>query len=126
MFPFCEAAASKFESGEISEAIVLTHNSTETRWFRRLVKVCAAICFVNRRIQFIRQETQSDYSGPTQAQALFYLGGNTEKFTAVFEKLGWIAIPLNTKVEADEDSRVTTPGEDYIGVSYPQQEGLMP
>jgi ParB family chromosome partitioning protein len=101
MFPFCEAAASKFESGEISEAIVLTHNSTETRWFRRLVKVSAAICFVNRRIQFIRQETQSDYSGPTQAQALFYLGGNTEKFTAVFENLGWIAIPLNMK-----DSRV--------------------
>jgi phage N-6-adenine-methyltransferase len=62
---FCEAAAGKYTSGEISEAIVLVNNATDTEWFQGLARASSALCFLNGRVCFINHEGAPGQSNPT-------------------------------------------------------------
>jgi hypothetical protein len=79
------------KAGRVNEAITLTHNYTETEWFRTAVSCCSAICFTNKRVKFL--DPDGEEADPTQGQALCYFGNNPDKFAEVFSKLGWIAWP---------------------------------
>lgn len=86
---FSEAVASKYESGEIGQAVVLVNNATETEWFRIMAAQASAICFPAGRIRFI--DKHGDPSGaPLQGQAVLYLGKNTKRFKQAFDGFGWI------------------------------------
>jgi len=44
----------KYASGEVTEAIVLTNNVTETLAIQSLIQACCAICFPLGRIKFYK------------------------------------------------------------------------
>jgi DNA N-6-adenine-methyltransferase (Dam) len=76
-----------FESNDVSEAIVLTNNATETRWFQSIAKVGLCL-FPSKRIRFLTSSGQA--GSPLQGQSIFYLGGNPNEFIAHFRQFGLI------------------------------------
>jgi phage N-6-adenine-methyltransferase len=89
---FAETAASKYMSGEISEAIVLVNNATDTEWFQGLARASSALCFLNGRICFINHEGATGQSNPVQGQAVLYLGKRADWFVEVFANEGLVYV----------------------------------
>lgn len=83
---FAEKMAAEWQSGRVDEAIVLTHNYTDTKWFHTLADVCNAVCFNRGRIAFI--DLEGNKASPTQGQAFFYFGQNVERFSSIFKEKG--------------------------------------
>jgi phage N-6-adenine-methyltransferase len=79
------------EAGRVSEAVVLTNNSTDTAWFQQLAPVSSAICFTKGRINFTVPNGPPVM--PTQGQAFFYLGDNPQAFAERFAEFGLIVKP---------------------------------
>ena len=88
---FIEKAVAEYESGHVSEAVVLTHNYTDTAWFQAAANGCAAICFTRGRIAF--ESPTGEKAAPTQGQAFFYFGTSPEKFAEVFASRGMVVLP---------------------------------
>lgn len=82
---FIERALTAHVEGEIESAIILTNNSSETRWFQALLRK-DLVCFPAGRLEFWRGNHQS--FGARQGQAIFYLGANSRKFASVFSAIG--------------------------------------
>lgn len=85
---FVEKLAISVERGQVNEAILLTHNYTDTAWFHCAARVCSAICFTRGRIAFVNQKGEK--AAPTQGQAFFYFGANTEHFMSRFCEYGFV------------------------------------
>lgn len=85
---FSEKLASEWENGNVSEAIALTHNYTDTAWFHRLAATCKAICFTRGRIGFLSPEGKK--AAPTQGQAFFYFGDDSSRFIDAFSEIGFV------------------------------------
>ena len=83
---FCEKFIIHFESGDISEGIVLTNNATDTEWFHIMAVHATAICFPRGRIKFWSPD--KDNAAPLQGQVLMYFGDNGNKFKELFEDFG--------------------------------------
>lgn len=75
-------------SAGVTEAILLTHNYTDTRWFHVAADHAAAICFTRGRIGFLSPEGKK--AAPTQGQAFFYFGPNHRAFADVFSRFGFV------------------------------------
>jgi ParB family chromosome partitioning protein len=86
---FARAVAAKFLNKEITEAIVLVNNATETEWFNEMIKHASAICFPSGRIRFVNKDGK--LAAPLQGQAVLYLGSKAEKFIKQFNTFGWVA-----------------------------------
>ena len=89
---FIDKLIAELAEGRVSEAIVLTNNSTDTEWFRSAADVCAAICFTTGRIHF--EVPNGEPVMPTQGQAFFYFGRGIRKFVGVFQTIGLCVKPL--------------------------------
>jgi predicted RNA methylase len=96
---FIEKLIVELGAGHVTEAIVLTNNSTDTAWFRAAATVCDAICFTTGRINF--EVPNSKPVLPTQGQAFFYFGPRDERqgaklarFVEVFAPIGLCLEPL--------------------------------
>lgn len=85
---FAEKVVAEIGAGRVSEAIVLTHNYTDTAWFHLLESACAAICFTRGRIRFV--SSSGELASPTQGQAFFYFGQRREAFAEVFRTFGFV------------------------------------
>lgn len=84
---FTSKLVEHYAAGEITEAIVLVNNATETGWFQGMLEVAAAVCFIRRRVKFI--DMAGNPSGaPLQGQAVLYFGDNTDLFGSVFSAFG--------------------------------------
>lgn len=88
---FITKLLAELEAKRVSEAILLTHNYTETSWFQTAADKAALICFPRGRIKFI--DINRAESNPTQGQAFFYYGPRVEEFNFVFGDYGLIAAP---------------------------------
>jgi phage N-6-adenine-methyltransferase len=84
---FVAKILSEYQSGNVTEAIVLTNNSTETQWFQSLLAACHRVCFPARRLKFWKGD--NEVFATRQGQAFFYLG-NSENFDAVFSQFGTV------------------------------------
>jgi ParB family chromosome partitioning protein len=84
---FCYKLTCSVLEGDVSEAIVLVNNATETSWFWNLYTVASAVVFPSERVRFYGPEGQT--ARPLQGQAVIYIGENTEKFLEVFSRFGW-------------------------------------
>ena len=74
--------------GNVSEAIALTHNYTDTKWFQYAQERCSAICFTRGRIAF--ESPTGEKAAPTQGQAFFYFGPNVDRFFREFSQYGFV------------------------------------
>lgn len=86
---FVSKLIDQYESGSVTEAIILTNNSSDTGWFHDLLSRYPA-CFTRGRAQFWRPDSST--FGARQGQTLFYLGDDFEAFRFVFNKIGQVVI----------------------------------
>jgi hypothetical protein len=89
MSRFVDKLLSELDCGRVTEAIVLTNNTTDPIWFHRLSKAAAAQCFPRGRIKFLRPDGTT--GSPAQGQVFHFLGENVERFHEVFGELGFVA-----------------------------------
>lgn len=85
---FAKKVVLEYKAGNITEAIILTHNYTDTSWFHLIESVASLICFTRGRVRFEAQD--GTIAAPTQGSAFFYLGQNPERFREIFGKYGFI------------------------------------
>lgn len=97
--PYAQPAIAQFVSKlilevkthNVDEAILLTHNYTDTAWFHEAQSLCSAICFTRGRIGFVSPE--GERASPTQGQAFFYYGARHREFSARFHAVGFVLRP---------------------------------
>lgn len=85
---FIDKFVKEYQSGNITEAIILTHNYTDTKWFHKAEIQCSLICFTLGRIKF--EDKDGNVASPTQGSAFFYFGSNPDGFEKVFGRYGFI------------------------------------
>lgn len=84
---FSDRVAEQFAAGNISQAIVLVNNGTETKWFQSMAKEASAVCFPKSRIKFF--DPQGFATGtPLQGQAIIYFGSKSGEFEMEFSQYG--------------------------------------
>ena len=88
--PFCEKMVTEFESGRLTQAVVLVNNATEARWFASLVSVASMVGFTKRRVRFLDRNGDQT-GGPLQGQAVLYIGPNKNQFVQEFDGICWTA-----------------------------------
>lgn len=92
---FCEAVVSKYNDGEIAQAIVVCNNCTDTRWAHLLMSNATAVVFTLGRVKFFNEQmNEAKKNGPLQGQMFCYFGPNPEKFAAEFAQFGAVLAPL--------------------------------
>jgi phage N-6-adenine-methyltransferase len=74
------------QSGDVSQAVVLVNNATETRWFQEGVALASAVCFPRGRIRFISPD--GEQGTPLQGQAFLYFGPDAAAFSDEFGEFG--------------------------------------
>jgi hypothetical protein len=76
----------------VEQAVTLTNNATETKWFAKLLSRASAVCLVTGRVKFI--DSDGNPSGaPLQGQAFCYFGKRVEQFGEVFQEFGPVLVP---------------------------------
>lgn len=83
---FAEKVISEYQSGRVTEAIVLTNNSADTGWHRAMQDACTRMCTTTGRIRFESPTRQGN--SPAMGQSFFYFGDNPERFKEVFSAIG--------------------------------------
>ena len=74
------------ESSEVTQAVVLTDNATETHWGAVLLQASASVCFPTGRVHFDRGDGLSA-SAPVQGQILVGMGPELDR-NAFVERFG--------------------------------------
>ena len=74
---------------QVSEAVVLTNNATDTGWFHTAAAGCQGLCLPRGRAHYWRGDTR-ELSSALQGQAVLYFGPNTDRFAEVFGEMGLI------------------------------------
>ncbi|HEY2616872.1 MAG TPA: DNA N-6-adenine-methyltransferase [Acetobacteraceae bacterium] len=85
---FVEKLTDEFSEGGVEQAVLLTHNYTDTTWFHRAEASADLLCFTRGRIRFV--DLDGSLCAPTQGQAFFYFGSEAEKFRDIFSKFGFV------------------------------------
>jgi DNA N-6-adenine-methyltransferase (Dam) len=84
---FVDKLLAEIKAGRVTEAIMLTNNSTDTQWFKVAAEASTAVCFTIGRVAFNTPEGVD--VAPTQGQAFFYFGDNPARFMEVFTAIGF-------------------------------------
>lgn len=85
---FIEKLIAEHAAGGVSQAVLLTNNSSDTAWFHCAMTAAALLCFPRGRINFVSPD--GAMSGPLQGQTFFYFGARTAEFHKVFQAFGAI------------------------------------
>ena len=83
----------EFESGRVTEAIVLVPASTDTKWLSPILK-SQPVCFWTGRIKFLDTNYKRLLSA-RQSHCLVYWGKNWERFKEVFDPYGVVYPPAS-------------------------------
>lgn len=81
----------EYASGNTKQAIVLTHNFTDTAWFHALAADAAVVCFTKGRIRFYTVDGVGN--SPTSGHVFFYFGKDIDAFVEAFTPVGLIYVP---------------------------------
>ena len=96
--PFVIKLIDEYEAGNVQSAIILTNNSTETRWGQALI-ARYPVCFVGAkegrgsRIAFWKENPAEPEKGNRYSQMIFYLGNHPDRFAQIFSEHGLIMVP---------------------------------
>lgn len=89
---FVSKMVAERKAKNVSAAIMLTHNYTDTSWFHEAAAVADAICFTRGRVKFV--DSVGEIAAPTQGQAFFYFGDNVDSFVKRFADIGFVVMPI--------------------------------
>ncbi len=84
---FAKKVVSEWQSGRLTEAIVLVNNATETAWFQLMLTEASAVCLKAGRIRFLDADG-SPANTPLQGQAFLYFGAKPTAFCKEFSQHG--------------------------------------
>ena len=79
-----------FSQGDVTEALVLTNNSTDAQWFHQLARQATALCLLEGRVRFL--DPQGNLGKPLQGQAVLYLGPEPAKVEKHFGEFGIVFV----------------------------------
>jgi phage N-6-adenine-methyltransferase len=85
---FVDKLLGEYSAGNITAAVVLTNNSTDTGWWQRLANTARAICYIEGRVKF--KAPDGERNTPLQGQTICYLGSSLELFVGQFQGFGVI------------------------------------
>jgi len=101
---FIDKIIEEHRTGRCTEAVVLTNNSTDTKWAAVLFQNASALCFTRGRVKFY-SPTKGCPSGSLQQGQLFsYLGRRPDRFASVFREVGHIVTPCNDNIGCTQAS----------------------
>lgn len=80
------------DSQNVMQAVVLSNNATETRWFQDLAQAATALCFPRGRIRY--WSVGRDSLSGLQGQVFIYLGDNHGRFLEEFGAFGFVVEAL--------------------------------
>ena len=85
------------DAGDVPEACLLLHASTDTRYGQAAIDGCTAVCFHAGRVKF---EGPSEGRGGAQiGQMVCYYGAHRERFVETFADIGAVMVPAHVKGE---------------------------
>lgn len=90
---FIDKMVEEYRTGRCTEAIVLTHNSSDTRWAAALFGGASALCFTRGRVKFV--SPKGKFAAPAMGQLFSYFGRRPDRFASVFREVGHIVTPSN-------------------------------
>jgi phage N-6-adenine-methyltransferase len=73
-------------AGNVTAALVLTNNSTDTRWWQSMAERATAVCHLAGRVKFIAPD--GEHGAPLQGQTICYLGDDADGFAKRFDGFG--------------------------------------
>lgn len=76
-------------TGDVQQAILLTHNNADTLWFQKAANCCQSVCFTRGRVRFYNSKGVAN--SPTHGHAFMYFGRRRKRFEREFRQYGWIA-----------------------------------
>ena len=85
---FVDKLCDHYAAGDVSAAILLTNDNTDTKWWQRACITATRVCLCAGRISFYN--AAGDWSAPTNGQSFFYMGNDAAKFQKVFSEHGII------------------------------------
>jgi hypothetical protein len=91
MSPFVDKFLSEYARGVIEQAILLTHDYTDTEWFHAAARAARATCLVRTRIHFLAPSGEE--CSPRRGQTFFYFGLDDGPFRRTFSDVGLIMRP---------------------------------
>jgi hypothetical protein len=83
---FIDKLVSHYEAGDVTAAIVLVNNATETEWFHKCAAAASAVCFPAGRVRFL--DAEGNPGAPLQGQSLLSLGNDPRAFCEAFSSIG--------------------------------------
>jgi DNA N-6-adenine-methyltransferase (Dam) len=89
---FTDKLLHELEAGRVEQAILLTHNYTETTWSQTVAAQATLICWPKGRIKFERADGYCE--GPPNGQIFWYFGSAPHRFVQVFSAFGVIMRPV--------------------------------
>lgn len=72
----------------VQQAIMLTHNYTDSAWFHHAEASADLLCFTRGRVRFV--DIYGIECAPTQGQVFFYFGPEIDRFREVFSRFGFV------------------------------------
>jgi len=85
---FTEKLLGHLDSGEVTQAIMLTHNNADTVWFHKAAMRATSVCFTRGRVRFYDEKGEGN--SPTHGHVFLYFGKRRALFERVFKEFGWI------------------------------------
>jgi len=92
---FVEKLCEGYLSGDVSQAVLLTNNNTDTAWWHRALESCAAVCFTRGRVPFCNAAGTA--ASPTNGHTFFYFGHDVASFQREFAAFGAVVVPRATR-----------------------------
>ena len=79
---FVAKLCESYTDGDVEQAVLLTNNNTDTRWWHQAAELSAAICFTLGRVPFYNPAGEE--AAPTNGHNFFYFGSTPERFVELF------------------------------------------
>ena len=85
---FIEKLCGEIADGNVTAAVLLTNNNTDTKWWHLAAWLSTSVCFTAGRINFYKED--GSITQPTNGQTFFYFGDDHKAFADVFQKFGFL------------------------------------
>lgn len=85
---FVDKLLEHLAAGDVTQAIMLTHNNADTAWFHKAALLCSRACFTRGRVRFYDGNGVADR--PTHGHTFMYFGRRLRTFEREFSRYGWI------------------------------------